>query len=163
MFWGAVKIFSAVMLFHWMSTEMNILIDRHLKHTPRLVSHCTSASAAVLLKLDFEASLDLHIEEQLHRICRCFRSFSFRHCILRHPYTEFYHDIIWASWHRCKASSLFWATVFLTAKNAPVAVLNVARAFLAFFNMFLCVWYCVCIWRAHQTWNHESGCHRDLE
>ena len=57
------------------------------------LSHSTTASAAVLLKLDFEASLDLHIEEQLHRICRCFLSFSFRHCILRHPYIEFFHGI----------------------------------------------------------------------
>lgn len=54
---------------------MNIAIDRHLKHTLRLVSHSSTASAAVLLKLDFEASLDLHIEEQLHRISRCFLSF----------------------------------------------------------------------------------------
>lgn len=88
---GAVEIFSEVMLCDWMSTEMNIAIDRHLKHTPRLVSQSSTASAAVLLKLDFEASPDLHIEEQLHRICRCFRPFSLRRCILRQPHIEFYH------------------------------------------------------------------------
>lgn len=33
----AVKI-SEVMLFEWMSTEINNAVDRHLKHAPRLVS-----------------------------------------------------------------------------------------------------------------------------
>lgn len=58
-----------------MSTEITIAIDRHLKNTHRLDSYSSPAVAAVLLKLVFEASLDLHIEEQLHRICRCFLSF----------------------------------------------------------------------------------------
>lgn len=69
------EIFSGVVLFDWVSTEMTIAIDRHVKHTYRLVTQSSTAATAVLLKFVFEASLDLHIEEQLHRICRCFLLF----------------------------------------------------------------------------------------
>lgn len=133
------------MLFDWMSTEMNIAVDRHLKHTPRLVSHGTTTSTAVLLKLDIEASLDLHIEEQLHRICRCFLSFSFRRCILRHPNIEFYQVILFFCFLSILASLQGFLSAeshsFFDSQNGPVIVLYVARAFLAFFNMFLYVWY----------------------
>lgn len=128
---------------------MNITIDSHLKHSPQLISHGTTSSAAVLLKLDFGASLDLHIEEQLHRICRCLRSFSFRHCILRHPYSELYHGVFWAYWHHCKASSLLRATAFLTAKMLLLLCLMLPER--------------VCLWLAYHMWNRELGCQRDLE
>lgn len=120
------------MLCDWMSTEMNIAIDRHLKHTPRLVSQSSTASAAVLLKLDFEASPDLHIEEQLHRICRCFCPFSLRRCILRQPHIEFYH--FWASWHHCEASSLLRAPVFLTTKTLLLLCLTLPGLLMHFFK-----------------------------
>lgn len=129
---GAVEIFSEVMVCDWMSTEMNISIDRHLKHTPRLVSQSRTASAAVLLKLDFEASPDLHIEEQLHRICRCFPPFSLRRCILRQPYIEFYH--FGASWHHCEASSLLRALVFLTTKTLLLFCLTLPGLLMHFFK-----------------------------
>lgn len=130
------------MLYMWMSTEINITIDRHLQHTPWLVSHNTTASTAVLLKLDFETSLDLHIDEQLHRICCRFPHFSFRHCILRHPSIEFYHGIFWTFWHHCKASSLLRATVFLKAKMLVLLCFMLPEHFF-FFSIFfpLCLWY----------------------
>lgn len=48
-------------MFDWMSTKISLLTT----------ASKDGASTAVLLKLDLEESLDLHIE-WLHRICHCF-------------------------------------------------------------------------------------------
>lgn len=151
------------MLYMWMSTEINITIDRHLQHTPWLVSHNTTASTAVLLKLDFETSLDLHIDEQLHRICCRFPHFSFRHCILRHPSIEFYHGIFWTFWHHCKASSLLRATVFLKAKMLVLLCFMLPEHFfLAFFSPLFVILVSAFGWHTKPQTTH-LGCQRDLE
>lgn len=128
--WAFEK-FSKVMPFDWKSTRMNIAIDRHLKRSLRLILHSSVASAAVLLKLDFEASLDLHIEEQLRRICRCCLCFLSGITFWDAPYAELYRGLLLE--HPGTAERLPMPP---SCWNAPVAVLNVARAFLTFFFFF---------------------------